>query len=169
MRCEMCQQKEATVHLKQAAEGQVREVHLCPDCAAQKGLDVDTPMALTDFIFGMEMQAGSAEPKPDPVCRGCGMRRSDYQKRLRLGCAVCYETFAGDLGATLADFQKGLEHQGKIPSGEQAASQIVMLERRLDRAVAEQAFEDAAVLRDRIRSLSGETDAASAQEPSHDC
>ena len=94
MKCQICQQQEASVYFKQVHNGQVRELRVCVDCAEANGFSVQSPMALTDFLFGegpqMEVEPGSE----DRLCPACGMSLAEMRRRMRLGCAVCYEAFA---------------------------------------------------------------------------
>lgn len=155
MNCEFCKKNEATMHFKQAYNDQVKEVHLCQECAEENGFDVQSPMSLTDFLFGLEVQEEVGPGGPDKECPNCHIHRSDFQKTSRLGCAVCYETFSGDLTPLLADMQKGTQHVGKVPASERISVGIVSIQRDLDEAVASQNFEEAARLRDAIREIKG--------------
>jgi protein arginine kinase activator len=155
VKCEVCKKNDATVHLKQAADGKVKECHLCEACAAEKGFDVAAPMALTDFLFGMEVQQDTpaAPGEPEVTCAACGMRTSDFRKRSRLGCPRCYETFSADLEPMLAGIQKGTWHTGKVPERQKLSAEIASTRKLLDEAVEIQNFEEAAKLRDLLRDL----------------
>ncbi|MFC1499054.1 UvrB/UvrC motif-containing protein [Verrucomicrobiota bacterium] len=153
MKCEMCENKEAIVHLKQSSDGDIKELHLCGKCAQEKGLNIHESIPLTDFLFGMEVQQGSSSGGADKTCFNCGMSRSQFREKSRLGCAVCYETFSSDLESMLEDMQKKDSHIGKIPAGEKAAAELSALQEALNRAVVSQDFEKAAMLRDRIEEL----------------
>ncbi|NQT91235.1 MAG: hypothetical protein HQ559_00630, partial [Lentisphaerae bacterium] len=55
MLCEMCQKIVATMHFKEAINGQSREMHLCEACAKSSGIDGQTPLPLADILFGVEV------------------------------------------------------------------------------------------------------------------
>ena len=153
MQCHICKKKPATVHFKQVYKGQVQELYACEDCAAKKGLDVPASMSVPDLLFGVA-PSESAKLKPeDKRCRSCGVRRSDLQKTSRFGCPDCYETFAEELSPMLSGMHKGDRHTGKVPADRRASVEGVALQKALEDAVAAQNFEQAAVLRDRIRAL----------------
>lgn len=155
MKCECCLNSEAVVHVKHASNGEVKEIHLCGECAAKKGFNAPlTGMSLTDLLFGIEIEKEAETPAPDPACPGCHMRRSDFRKASRFGCAVCYDTFAEEVQSCIAEYQKGSRHTGKAPARQAARLGIGLLRKRLEAAVAAQDFEEAARLRDRIRELS---------------
>lgn len=154
MQCELCKQNEAVVHLKHAYKGEVREVHLCSECAEKKGFIAKlSPASLTDFLFGMEAQRKAEPHSPEPTCPDCHMRRSDFRKTSRFGCATCYQTFSDDLLPLIDEFQKGRRHFGKVPAREKSAVEMAILQKKLDDAVAKQQFEEAAEIRDAIQEL----------------
>jgi protein arginine kinase activator len=155
MLCQSCGEREATVHLTQMAEGGVKKMHLCPECAAQHGLNVEEPASLADVLFGM-----GAAPEPAPAdaakrCRECGMTPKDFRKMSRLGCPACYEAFADELGPMIAGMHKGTRHAGKVPAAEaedmERTAEIAAMQEQLRRAVEAENYEEAAGLRDRIR------------------
>lgn len=82
-----------------------------------------------------------------------------------MGCGQCYETFADQLGPLLRKVHSATEHTGKTPK--RAAGplklkrEIQALRRELQAAVAEEDFERAAQLRDRIRELETKVQPAS--------
>ncbi|MDD4873132.1 MAG: UvrB/UvrC motif-containing protein [Kiritimatiellae bacterium] len=154
MQCELCKQNEAVVHLKHAFNGEVREVHLCSNCAAKKGFVAKlSPASLTDFLFGMDAQKKTELQGPDISCPNCHMRRSDFRKTSRFGCGACYQAFKDDLIPLLDEFQKGRRHVGKVPVMEKHAIEITVLQKKLALAVEAQNFEEAARLRDAIQVL----------------
>jgi len=153
VKCQFCQQADATVHVKQAVNGSARELHLCEACAARNGLDVHSPLNITDFLFGLEVEKASPRATGERKCGGCGTTRSDYQKSTRLGCPTCYRTFADDVTPLIADAHKGPRHAGKVPRKEEKKIELQALEVGLKRAIETEDFEQAAHLRDRIRDL----------------
>jgi protein arginine kinase activator len=155
MECQVCQQREATVHIKQVQDGNAREVHVCAECAAQHGLEGISPMDLTDFLFGVGATRDDVHsPADDKRCPGCGFTGKEFKKTSRLGCMRCYETFAGDVQPILVSMHRGDQHVGKVPLCERKRYDMVRLEQEMAAAVQTQDFEAAARFRDRIRVLS---------------
>ena len=160
MQCEICKEKQATVHFKQVCDGSARDLYICGACAAKKGFDVSAPMGLTDFLFGLGAPKDTEKaPAVDKACPACHMRRSDFRKTSRLGCPSCYDTFAEELDPMLDDMHHGRVHVGKVPVGATPLSRVAALRKSLAAVVAAQNFEEAARLRDLIRQLSAETPA----------
>ena len=50
MICQFCNKKEATVHYTEVINNKVSKIHLCEDCAKQKGMDIELPFSFGDII-----------------------------------------------------------------------------------------------------------------------
>lgn len=160
MKCELCKDNEATIHLTQVVDGAVKKVHLCESCAAQSGFDVHGPMSVTDVLLGL----GGDMPEPMPTlkatersCPRCHMRRVDFKKTGRLGCPACYEAFEDQLIPLLKVMHRQDRHKGKIPERQreqvQNTNELGELKAQLEKAIAEENYEEAARVRDRIHSI----------------
>ncbi len=154
MLCESCKEREATVHLTQVVEGAIKKLHLCEECAAKSGLDVHGPLSITDILLGMGIEKPAEARASERTCPRCHMRRTDFKKTGRFGCAACYEAFAEELPPLLKAMHRSDHHTGKVPKREgarvQAGAELAELQQRMDRAIAAEQFEEAAALRDRI-------------------
>ncbi len=86
----------------------------------------------------------------------CGFTQADFKKAGRLGCSGCYVTFAEGLEGLLKTMHKGTQHVGKIPHDLQQSrdlsDKLKSLLKKLDKVVAEEDFEQAAVVRDEIKA-----------------
>jgi protein arginine kinase activator len=95
-------------------------------------------------------------------CANCGFTEAELKKSGRLGCSVCYKTFAEPLGGILRGMHKGVRHTGKVPERLEKRlardNEIRGLTSDLRRAVVEEQYETAAALRDKIRVLEAERD-----------
>jgi protein arginine kinase activator len=155
MLCESCKEREATVHLTQVVEGTVTKVHLCEDCAAKSGLDVQSPMSITDILLGMGAKGAPVRPESEASCPQCQMKRSDFKKSGRLGCPTCYESFSGELVPLVKVMHRSDQHVGKVPSREgirvRMSAEIAILQQSLEKAIALEHYEEAARLRDQIQ------------------
>jgi len=89
-------------------------------------------------------------------CPNCGFTQADFKKAGRLGCSECYHTFAEGLEGLLKTMHKGTKHVGKVPASLQQtrelADRLKSLQKKLDKAVAEEDFEQAASARDEIKA-----------------
>ena len=156
MLCCVCKEKEAKVHLTQIVGDKMQKVDLCEGCAAQKGVNDPATFSLADLLLGLgasqEMeQAGGSELK----CANCGFTQADFKKAGRLGCSECYTTFSEGLDGLLKTMHKGTKHVGKVPQAMQQSrdlsDRLKSLQKKLDKAVADENFEQAAAMRDEIK------------------
>ncbi len=163
MKCDYCEKK-ATVFLTQLAEGQMKKVCLCDSCAKERGVTDPTGFSLADMLLGnfqknigpvvqrTEQRAGGTK-----VCPECGFTIEDLQKVRRFGCGTCYKVFADELAVMLRGMHKGSSHIGKVPEGlmevQYRHQRLEELRAKLELAVASESYEEAADLRDEIRTL----------------
>jgi len=160
MLCDICKQNEAKVHLTQIIEGKTKKIDLCEECSKAKGVDDPTGFSLADLLLGLgaaqEMEQANTSAGT-LKCPACGFTQAEFKKTGRLGCADCYRTFAEGLEGLLKSMHKGTRHIGKVPQSLQVSrdieEKIRQLQKRLDRAIHEEDFENAAVLRDEIKLL----------------
>lgn len=161
MLCDECGKNEAEVHLTQIVDNEMTTVHLCPACAAEKGLEAGTTaknLPLTDFLAQMgQVVAGEESGFPGP-CSYCHTTVEDFRRTGRLGCPHCYTIYETQLRAILRRIHGSTQHLGKIyvpPAAEAAGrgARLAGLRRKLQRAVEAEDFERAAVIRDQIREI----------------
>lgn len=157
MKCEVCHQEEATVHLTQVVNGEVKKVHLCEGCAKDSGVQFGVPSSISDILMGVGQQVQSTRRATSQVCPVCGMNRAEFKKTGRLGCETCYEAFEADLKPLLRAMHHADRHQGKVPAHLSRTlvreKEMADLQQQLDDAIRDERFEEAASLRDRIRKL----------------
>lgn len=170
MKCAMCGAAEASVHLTQVADGKVRSVHLCEACARKSGINIENPMSLSDLFFGLGLTSASAAggastppPNASRACPSCGGTLVEFKTSGRLGCPTCYSAFETELEDLIRQMHRGDRHVGRRPAVAAAAAEeasgetVEQLQQQLEQAVAEEQYEDAARLRDRIAALRGGT------------
>jgi protein arginine kinase activator len=160
MMCCVCKEKEAKVHLTQIVDEKLQKVDLCEDCAKQKGVNDPTSFALADLLLGLGASQEIEQAAPagtELKCPACGFTQADFKKAGRLGCSECYVTFSEGLDGLLKSMHKGIKHVGKVPAAMQQTrdfnERIKSLQKKLDKAVSEEDFEQAAVLRDEIKAM----------------
>jgi len=181
MMCNICNEREATVHLTEIVDNNVTKLHLCEDCARKKGTEMEEHFGLSDLLAGLADFETKTPSKKEvkKKCSKCGMVYDDFKKLGRLGCGECYTAFNDHLSPLIKRIHGSLEHYGKSPSGvsrvsgkeapvkEAPAKEVsgkeparkkepqTMDELRalLQRAIKMEEFEEAARLRDKIREL----------------
>jgi protein arginine kinase activator len=167
MKCEICEKRDATVYFKQVVNGDARELHVCAECAAKNGFDMQSPIALTDFLFGAGEPAAAATGDAESRCPGCGLALRALRKSSRAGCDRCYESFADEMAGMLEAMQGADKHTGKTPSRARQASELEGVRKALAQAVRKEDFEEAARLRDLLCRLGDDKDGARAPRREH--
>jgi protein arginine kinase activator len=163
MLCDICGKREATVHLTEIINEQMTKLHLCEECAKQKGAEMEEHFGLADLLAGLANLDTPVETAKEKKvkCAACGMTYSDFKKIGRLGCGQCYEAFKTYLMPLLKRIHGSDIHVGKTPDrkGKVAKTKrvdIEQLKKRLKRAIELEEFEEAAQLRDEIKKCERE-------------
>lgn len=177
MTCDLCSKNEATVHLTEVVNKETRELHLCESCAREKGAEAveqfgaASPAGAEQLTSGLaELLAGLTDlgaKLPGGAaaraisCPSCGLTYEDFKKNGRLGCGACYEAFRKVLAPLLKRIHGATDYPGKVPPAAAQAKlaepkqDVPKLKEQLKTAVAAESFEEAAKLRDKIRTLEG--------------
>jgi protein arginine kinase activator len=163
MSCDHCHERPAAIHLTQIVNNSVTTLHLCEQCAAEKGVQTAATVAkfpLSDFLATMGKGAVGALPPggEQERCAFCGASLQDFRDSGRLGCPQCYESFSHHLRNLLRRLHGASQHVGEVylapvSAGSEPRQRLVELREQLKRAVDAENFELAAELRDRIRVL----------------
>ncbi len=158
MLCDRCKKNVATFHKSVMINGEGYETHLCEKCANEMNLDIDFDMDLNfgfgndifDFIndnFGFN---GLYLEKDTKKCPKCGSTFSDFLKRGKLGCSECYDTFNEEI----RDMLENMDNPTDIDlSLNEAPSELETLENDFNKAIAEERYEDAGKLKEKINAL----------------
>jgi protein arginine kinase activator len=159
MLCDICKKNVATVHLTQMVEGKTKKVDLCEACSKEKGVDDPTGFSLADLLLGLgaAQEIAAASTGGELRCPSCNFTQADFKKAGRLGCAECYTTFAEGLEGLLKTMHKGTRHVGKVPhamkKSQDLSERLKSLQKKLEKAVADEDFETAVQLRDEINQV----------------
>ena len=173
MICERCEENEATIHITELVKDVKSEVHLCERCAKISGLNPE----LSNFSLSLpEMLSFLDIGDVDDVieidnCETCGLTYIQYRKIGKLGCPDCYKYMWSALEHVVFSYHHNVSHIGKSPSNyvsidtvdkmlliprkkvienRETASE---LKKKLEIAVYEERYEDAAKIRDKIKNI----------------
>lgn len=164
MLCEECQKNEAAFSVTITSGGETTTRHLCGECMQKMEVSL-TGGDISGFLSSLlSILSQSAEETDDsPVCSGCGMHYSAFERTGRLGCAQCYHDFAEQLRLVLQRIHGNIQHEGRKPTHwENTPEHPVLspmeqkreeLRQKMEEAVADENFEDAAKYRDELRAL----------------
>ena len=167
MICQACGKHPATTHIKTIVNGELSELSLCSECAQKMGYDD----LLTNLGFNFGSLLGSffgndTDELSDSLrCKGCGSSFEDIAQSGKVGCAECYHTFYDRLIPSIQRIHGNTKHCGKNPNitpqsdctaiAKKPQNELESLREQLKEAIDVQNFEQAAVLRDKIKELEG--------------
>ena len=159
MKCEHCNQNEATFFYEENINGQKRQLHLCAECAAKiQGELPKFPSFYTEHDLFGSLFGLSAAKSSSKTCQGCGATWQKLRERGKAFCPQCYEAFREELQPTLRQLHGNVTHVGRAPAEETAKNEkrnrLSALKAALEEAVKSENFEEAAKLRDEIRAMS---------------
>lgn len=154
--CQLCRQKQATVHFTRIINGQKVEMYVCEQCARENS---DIKLNLHKLLSGIMGMDASKEiqdtPAPSLKCPTCGMTTEEFNKTGLLGCADCYGTFGESIQILLKRIHGNVRHHGKVPkklSGKiYHARSLLSMKEELQKCILEENYEQAAILRDKIK------------------
>ena len=175
MLCDICKNRQASVHLTEIINDEVTELHICEECARKKGISMQQQFGIADLLSGLVDLPGAKVSHKAHIkikCPSCGMTYENFKKLGRFGCEDCYEAFKRALYPLLKKIHGTTRHAGKEPqkgvpnpvkkgkkipraSVKPKIDEIGELKNRLTKAVEQEEFEQAAILRDKIRALEG--------------
>lgn len=163
--CQRCQQKPAQVHFSKVVNGEKSERYLCEECARQEGAFhfMLGPQFTVQHVLGSLIGQGNmpANRPAAPVknCPHCGYSYQEFAETGRLGCDRCYETFTTELNPLILRLHGRAQHRGKFPArGAQEIHrrrELEHLRELMANAIRDEAFEEAAKIRDQIRQMEG--------------
>jgi protein arginine kinase activator len=164
MLCDNCKERDAIINLTQVEHDSKVTLHLCEQCAQQKGVETGGAVMkspLGNFLGALGKGAALVPAGADGVrCPACGSSLRDFRDTGRLGCDECYVSFGAHLRDLLRRLHGSSQHVGEryaLPgvagSDADPRSELLELKAQLRRAVEGENFELAAELRDRIRVL----------------
>ncbi|HHT88616.1 MAG TPA: excinuclease ABC subunit B [Clostridiales bacterium] len=176
MLCDRCKIKEAKVLYTEIINGAKTEQHLCEECATDyTSFQMEKPLlnseltlnSLLSTLLGAHHSNTPNKPgtsKSGLVCDNCRTTFDEFLQRGRFGCSQCYKSFYGELANTLRSIHGAQAHTGKRPKGYISTNDKIIknlseeerLTLELQEAIEKEEFEEAARLRDLIRSLKKE-------------
>lgn len=146
MLCERCKHNQATVQYTYTVNGSGVSYSLCGQCYHQLS-GAKAPL-FSDFLFSDGINMPPKMQDKVKKCDLCGYTVHQIHKEGKVGCARCYRTFQQELSGMIARIHGNKLHVSDAPKAEKAST----LEQLLEKAIREENYEEAAVLRDRIKA-----------------
>ena len=156
MKCQRCA-KQATYHITEVfGDEKFDEHHLCEDCA-KKYFQEPGSGGGKKAVAGKAAEPAVASDPGGKHCDACGLKFVEFRNTGRLGCPADYDAFREELLPLLESIHGDVKHAGKtprrLPKPKAAQPELSQLRKKLAKAVADEAYEDAARLRDKIKEL----------------
>lgn len=170
--CDECNSNPANVHLTQIVQNEVIVKHLCEECAKKRGISIviedghlDLPQVVKKHKKGTKIESN---PENDLICPVCRMRFCEFKEKGRLGCPNCYIAFEKEINALLIQVHGASQHRGKkyhrLHGSGRNIHDISVLRHELNNAIRDEKFELAALIRDKINSVSLQKSTDTVQE-----
>ena len=152
--------------MKQIIGEEQVDLYLCETCARQKGInksDDSIELSLSQLLTGLLRAESETQTQEEPsVCLSCGTTIQTVRKEGRLGCPECYASFASEVRGIQKKLTGTIHHSGKLPKKLKEYKELIIdkqeLQNQLDRAIGNEDYESAAILRDRIREIDRQSD-----------
>lgn len=161
MLCDFCHEHDAVIFLEQVSNnGQKRRINICRDCALKRGISSDpksVELSIGDLFRELADMSKKFIIDNSRMCPVCGTSISEIRKTGLVGCPECYSVFKNDIKKLLADKGIAAAYTGSMPrrlaSVHSVLTDRIMLQNKLDAAVAKEDYEKAAMYRDYLRAL----------------
>jgi len=143
MQCQICKQREATAHYVQVVDSEnVLDLFICQGCA-EKLMKSKNHGRIREDVSSISSFIPDRFRKEESLfCPSCGKTLSAFIAKDYRGCSECFSSFMPHLGRIK-----------KLFSNTQKLSSLKDLKESMKLAVLEDRFEDAATIRDQIKSL----------------
>ena len=181
MLCQNCGKNEVNFRYTQVINGVKKEMALCDKCAKELGvyhMDFSMPISMSSFLGDMLSEYASESFLPSfnsavaTKCNSCKTNYDEFIESGLLGCEDCYDVFTNKIDALLKNIHGSNRHVGRISkfiendskleknnsakkeekeNKKAEKAKIEELKERLNKAIKEERYEDAAKLRDEIK------------------
>ena len=123
MLCENCGENEANVRYTQIINGVKKEMHLCEDCAKEKGIntnmDFNIPINFSSFLGDIFDDYNETGFLPEFTktktlkCSKCGLTYDEFINNGKFGCENCYNTFEDKIDYLVKNLHGSSKHIGR--------------------------------------------------------
>lgn len=158
-KCDICRKHKAVVKVRRVgADGATIEIDICADCAREQGL-TEAELQKNDMtqIWADVQSTKTSSLDQKLLCTNCGLSWVQFKRTGRLGCATCYDAFCEKLEPIIRRLHNAVQHVGKAPAeGRTEARKRLskkQLAAELARAIEQENYELAAVLRDQLKKI----------------
>lgn len=167
MMCDECGVRPATIRLTTFTDGEKQDKNLCATCFSKHkmqlhNLDIGELAGILSGFIGKALSQKNEEDETgfEAVCEVCGTDYRQFKRTGMLGCSECYKAFHEPIEEMLRRMHGNAQHVGRVPGGVNSTVSLKLkidkMKQQLLKAVSEEEYEKAAMLRDKIRALDNE-------------
>jgi protein arginine kinase activator len=150
MLCDDCKSRPATIFYKEVLQDKVVELHLCEECAQKRGLIMDQKLSTTEILQKL-LQKRSARDE-QVICSSCCLSLAEFKRTGRFGCSQCVTAFQSQIKHLIQQIQQSERHVGRrAGAGVKRGLEVFKLREELKKALEQEAYEQAAKIRDKLR------------------
>lgn len=170
--CDECNINPANIHLTQIVQNEVIVQHLCEECAKNRGISIIVENGHISLPKTEKKQKlkhkTNVNYQKGITCPVCQMTFAEFKEKGRLGCSNCYTSFEKEIDTLLIQVHGASQHRGKryhkYHQSIDKVDDIESLRSELDNAIRNEKFELAALIRDKINSISMQKSIDKAQD-----
>ncbi|MCM8529781.1 MAG: UvrB/UvrC motif-containing protein [Lentisphaeraceae bacterium] len=157
--CDICKKNVAAIHIEKHAGENHTQMKICCQCAGIEALSPENLKSedIQKIIADLAFLQKPSEPEE---CSECGTTTVDFDKSKRVGCGACYDNLKASINLQLHPNVVQNKHLCKTPFKlgfepiqKEEVDELQVLEARLSSLVAEENYEFAAKVRDKIAEL----------------
>lgn len=165
MKCQICNERDAAIIVAMNNGKEENSIYVCHHCIQHMGLDLRK--SISQNIIEQIFNASKAE---SIACEHCGKTLDEFRKTQKYGCSKCHLYFEGqqpkgqdeDMDNTInkamqqdIDNRRNIEAYFTNANANQGRTlkTILITKKLLDSAIANENYEEAAKLRDKLRKL----------------
>lgn len=181
MLCQNCKKNKANVKYTEIINGEKTEIMLCEQCSHELGIDdinFNMPIDFSSFLGGILEEDSYNTPELIPFfnqvrevkCENCNMTYDEFINKGKFGCANCYDVFSNKIDSILKRIHGSNEYLGRkslkthsnnehkpinneLQKENSQDNKLEKLQKDLKKAIQDERYEDAAKIRDEIKSL----------------
>lgn len=154
MLCQKCNKNNATIKYTKNINGVKTDYNLCQNC-----FNKINQLDFFDTFFNDFFLNNNIKETINEKCNICGNTYENLKNTGKIGCANCYNVFKPKLDVIFNNMQNSNYHIGKTPTSNikiktpTIKEDINLLKQSLKIAIEKEDYEQAIILRDKIKKL----------------
>lgn len=150
MLCEKCKKNQACYHSTIIINGHSESTNLCSVCAKKEGEIESNKNFFKNFFKEFNDMFNSELDKF--FCPSCSIGFNQFRNKGFLGCSDCFDVFKQDLESVVKLKNKD-EITFNTPPKTKQEKQLLELQEKLNKAISEERYEDAADINRKIKEI----------------